>query len=101
MSSVAKKKVDVTLQTDVADLEIPSEAWKSMADAAKNDSIVIAVQENKTDETVTSWTVTAKAGTTDVFTAADARRDHGDRGRTIPMRRTWWSTAPTAASRSR
>ena len=68
VSSVANAEVDVTLQTDVADLEIPSEAWKSMANAAKNDNITIAVKENKTGEAVTSWTVTAKAGGTDVFT---------------------------------
>ena len=72
VSSVANAKVDVTLQTDVADLEIPSEAWNSMANAANNGDITIAVKENKTEETVTSWTVTAKAGGKDVFTAADA-----------------------------
>ena len=72
VSSVASADVDVTLETDVADLEIPSEAWSSMANAANNGDITIAVKENKTEETVTSWTVTAKAGGKDVFTAADA-----------------------------
>lgn len=58
VSSVAEKKVDVTLQTDVADLEIPSEAWNSMAGAADGDNVVITVKENK--DTTTTWTVTAK-----------------------------------------
>ena len=57
VSSVASADVDVTLETDVADLEIPSEAWSSMANAAKNDNITIAVKENKD---TTTWEVTAQ-----------------------------------------
>ena len=71
VSSVANAKVDVTLQTDVADLAIPAAAWADMAESANNETIDISVAEITSGGTVTGWTVTAKAGNNDVFTGTD------------------------------
>ena len=60
---------EVILETDVADLTIPGEAWRSMAAKAGSDDVEIAVQETTNN---TSWEITAKAGTTDVFTDSSA-----------------------------
>ena len=72
MESVANRNVDVLLETDVADLTIPSEAWNSMTDAANGQSVVISVKENKSGDTVTGWEVTATAGSTNVFAAENS-----------------------------
>lgn len=107
LTSVKNSNNDVSLVTDVATLDISSDAWKDMTEAANKAAVKISVEVKKDSDKVTGWEITAKAGSEDVFTesttstidvtvtysasenAADVIVYCTDSGKRGPMKTTW------------
>ena len=73
--SLADNANSLTVKSDVGTVTLDKAAWNTITENAGTSPVTLTIKENKTEDAVTSWEVTAVAGGEDVFSGDNLAGD--------------------------